>query len=98
MAASTEWMQHAACRDEDPALFIGPLDETPEHQRGREAAARAVCARCPARVPCLAFRLVTDSRQDDGMIWGGLDSAERAVMRRRQVRREAERKRTGRAA
>lgn len=46
---------------------------------GLEDEARAVCARCPVRVECLAYAIET--RQPDG-VWGGLDDAERMALAR----------------
>lgn len=62
-----DWRSAAACRGMDPALFFPG--------RGRPTApALAVCERCPAREPCLAFALA--SRQLDG-VWGGLSTRKR---------------------
>jgi len=43
--------------------------------------AKAVCASCPVRQPCLAFAL--DTHQGYG-IWGGYDEDERRVMLRQR--------------
>lgn len=75
--ASDEWRQHAACRDTNPDLFFpvgttGPAIE-------QIAAAKAICAECPAREECLEYALATN--QDSG-IWGGTSEEERRVLRR----------------
>lgn len=44
------WEQRAICRDEDPELFF-PLS-TARVNQAQIAEAKAVCARCPVRVPC----------------------------------------------
>ena len=45
-----EWMERAACRGEDPAVFFPSL--------GADAAkARAICASCAVRQECLAYAL-----------------------------------------
>lgn len=70
--ATDWWKVHAACRGMDPDIFHPVFDtEAPE--------AKAVCARCTVRVPCLDFALVT--RQEYG-VWGGLDEDERRRLRR----------------
>ena len=60
----------AACADADPLLFFAPEVETVGARKAREAEARAICARCPARRPCLQWAMAT--RQEDG-IWGGVE-------------------------
>ena len=78
---STSWREQAACRHRDPDIFF-PIGKT-----GRALAdigqAKAVCAACPVRSPCLSFAL--DTRQDHG-IWGGCDEDERRVLGRQQRR------------
>lgn len=65
------------CRQADPELFF-PIGTTGaaavEIQR-----AKAVCARCPAQRPCLAYALA--SRQEFG-VWGGHDENERRLLHR----------------
>lgn len=77
--ASDEWRQYAACRDTNPDLFFpvgttGPAIE-------QIAAAKAICAECPAREECLQYALETN--QDSG-IWGGTSEEERRVIRRQR--------------
>jgi len=73
------WRESAACRSLDTDLFF-PIGKTgpavAEIQR-----AKAVCASCPVRQPCLAFAL--DTHQGYG-IWGGYDEDERRVMLRQR--------------
>jgi WhiB family redox-sensing transcriptional regulator len=76
-----DWRASAACRVEDPELFF-PIGTTePALRQTREA--KAICAACPAKAPCLSWAL--DSNQDNG-IWGGLGEGERRSLRRRAVR------------
>jgi WhiB family transcriptional regulator, redox-sensing transcriptional regulator len=64
------WLPGALCAGEDPGLwFAGGA--------GREQA-RAVCARCPARVECLEWAL--DFSEPVG-VWGGTTPEERAALR-----------------
>ena len=58
----------------DPELFTGPAgiepEDEPEHERAaRVDAARAVCAECPVRLPCLAWAV--RARPSAG-VWAGL--------------------------
>jgi WhiB family redox-sensing transcriptional regulator len=50
------------------------------------AAAKAVCARCPVREPCLDWALETN--QGSG-VWGGMSEDERRAYRRSLARRPA---------
>ncbi len=60
----------AACVDADPLLFFAPEVETLPARKAREAEARAICARCPARLPCLEWAMAAGVK--DG-IFGGVD-------------------------
>ena len=64
------WRSFAACKGADPALFF------PAEDAGRNAtrAAKAICADCPVRVPCL--RQAVDDGERWG-VWGGLAERER---------------------
>lgn len=75
----TGWLEQAACRDQDPELFFPISAKGPGAAQAAEA--KAVCARCPVREPCLAYALATD--QGAG-IWGGLTEDERRSLRRRR--------------
>ena len=78
---SASWRESAACRFLETDLFF-PIGKTglavAEIQR-----AKAVCADCPVRQPCLTFAL--DTHQGYG-IWGGYDEDERRVMLRERRR------------
>ncbi len=78
------WQLGAACRGADAALFFAPnYFERREEKDGREAKAKAICARCPAREPCLDYALRI--REPHG-VWGGLNEFERRqVLRRRAL-------------
>ena len=73
-----EWQEAAACRQADPELFF------PIGSAGAAAAeiqrAKAICAGCPVRRPCLTYALVTS--QEFG-IWGGRTEDERRILHRR---------------
>jgi WhiB family transcriptional regulator, redox-sensing transcriptional regulator len=74
LAAGENWRAAAACRSADPDLFFPVSD----FGKGLDQAAqaKAICAGCRVRRPCLAFALRT--RQVHG-IWGGLTERERYV-------------------
>ncbi|GEM_PF-202683 len=69
------WRHEAACRGEDSSLFFAPnYFEKRGEKEAREAKAKAICARCPVREPCLEYALRI--REPHG-IWGGLNEFER---------------------
>jgi WhiB family transcriptional regulator, redox-sensing transcriptional regulator len=72
--SSWTWQRDAACRDLGSSLFFGPDGERAATRRRREAAAKAICARCPVQLPCALFALAT--RQPYG-VWGGLTEGNR---------------------
>lgn len=74
--AGLDWLDLGACRDEDPDLFFPITSAGPG--LAQVAAAKAVCARCVVREPCLRFAL--EARQDHG-VWGGLSEEERRAIR-----------------
>lgn len=74
------WQFDAACRGEDSSLFFAPnYFEKREEKGAREAKAKALCARCPVRRPCLEYALGV--REPHG-IWGGLNEFERRQLLR----------------
>ena len=77
------WQFDAACRGEDSTLFFAPnYFEKREEKEAREARAKAICARCPVRDPCLAYALRI--REPHG-IWGGLNELERRQLLRQRA-------------
>ncbi len=83
-AAALSWQDRAACGGTTAELFFGQDGETAQEREIREARAAAVCARCPARAPCLDYALRNSMRHG---IWGGLNRAERSRERRRRAGR-----------
>lgn len=67
--------RRAACRDEDPELFF-PVG-TAGPALTQEAAAKAVCRRCPEMTACLLWALETC--QPHG-VWGGTSEDERRLL------------------
>jgi WhiB family transcriptional regulator, redox-sensing transcriptional regulator len=77
MARSATWRQQARCRGVDPDAFY-PVSE----DESAAEPAKAVCALCPVREPCLEYALTV--REKHG-VWGGLTERERRrILRRRR--------------
>jgi WhiB family transcriptional regulator, redox-sensing transcriptional regulator len=73
--SSTSWQQAARCRGIDPDVFHPQSDEEADE-------AKAICASCPVREPCLEYALIV--REKLG-VWGGLTERERRrVLRHRR--------------
>lgn len=71
--ALTSLIHRAPCAA-SPDLFFGPdafEEELTADHAARVAAAKEICAACPARLACLAYALKT--RPESG-VWGGLDA------------------------
>jgi WhiB family redox-sensing transcriptional regulator len=69
------WQARAACRGPHASVFFPPPQfERKDEKAAREEQAKAICATCPVREPCLAYALRI--REPHG-IWGGMSEAER---------------------
>lgn len=69
------WQVKAACRGPHASVFFPPTHfERKEEKESRERRAKAICASCPVRKPCLEYALRI--REPHG-IWGGLSELER---------------------
>jgi WhiB family redox-sensing transcriptional regulator len=68
------WQTTAACRGVDPEAFFLPENSRGPTKRMREAAAKAVCARCPVRRRCVDWALSVGEAYG---VWGGTTPAER---------------------
>lgn len=76
------WQVKASCRGPQAAVFFPPAHfERKDEKEERETRAKAICATCPVRTPCLEYAIRI--REPHG-IWGGLNEIERkqAVARR----------------
>ncbi|WP_394427220.1 WhiB family transcriptional regulator [Streptomyces sp. SGAir0957] len=80
-----EWLNEAACRQEDPELFF-PIGDTGPALLQIEEAKSACRRRCPVSQQCLQWALETG--QEHG-VWGGLSEKERRQLRRSRARRQA---------
>jgi WhiB family transcriptional regulator, redox-sensing transcriptional regulator len=80
---STGWQLLAACRGEDATYFFAPsYFEKRMEKNGREAVAKAICARCPVRDECLEYALGIHEAHG---IWGGLNEMERRALLRERA-------------
>lgn len=78
------WRLHAACRESDPAPFFAPnYFERRTRKREREASAKALCARCRVRDPCLGYAM---RYNEEHGVWGGLNEVERRALRKESER------------
>ncbi len=69
------WQTKAACRGPQAEAFFPPQHfERKADKREREKHAKAICASCPVRRPCLQYAL--DIGEAHG-VWGGLNESER---------------------
>ncbi|MGH9185562.1 MAG: WhiB family transcriptional regulator [Acidimicrobiales bacterium] len=69
------WQVKAACRGPQAAVFFPPSHfERKDEKFERERRAKAICATCAVRQPCLEYAVRI--REPHG-IWGGLNEVER---------------------
>ena len=69
------WQVKAACRGPQAAVFFPPsYFERKDEKHEREERAKAICATCAVREPCLEYAIKI--REPHG-IWGGLNELER---------------------
>ena len=69
------WQVKAACRGPQAAVFFPPSHfERKDEKAEREGRAKAICATCSVKEPCLEYAI--RSREPHG-IWGGLNEMER---------------------
>jgi WhiB family redox-sensing transcriptional regulator len=69
------WQVKAACRGPQASVFFPPSHfERKDEKEARESRAKAICATCPVRRPCLDYAIRI--REPHG-IWGGLNELER---------------------
>lgn len=84
-AQTTEemWQIKASCRGPHADVFFPPAQfERKDEKEEREVRAKAICAMCPVRQPCLEYSI--QIREPHG-IWGGLNEVERKQLIARRV-------------
>ena len=74
--AAEPWMQAASCASTDPEIFFPQGRHEQKQKSTREAAARAVCHRCPVAADCLQFAL----RHDVEGMWAATTWLERRAI------------------
>jgi WhiB family redox-sensing transcriptional regulator len=80
MTERWDWQLRAACTGLGTERFYHPDGERGAGRAAREAAAKAVCARCPVLRECAAHALAV--REPYG-VWGGMSEDDRdAVLNR----------------
>lgn len=73
--SEASWQEKAACRGPQAAVFFPPSHfERKDEKDERETRAKAICAECAVRRPCLEYAVRI--REPHG-IWGGLNEVER---------------------
>jgi len=73
--AADAWQEKAACRGPQATVFFPPAYvERKDQKEERAQRAKAICATCPVRRPCLDYAV--EIREPHG-IWGGLNEVER---------------------
>jgi WhiB family redox-sensing transcriptional regulator len=69
------WQVKAGCRGPQAIVFFPPSHfERKDEKHEREQRAKAICATCPVKQPCLDYAIKI--REPHG-IWGGLNETER---------------------
>lgn len=92
-AKKSDWRKKAACLGVDSNVFY------PEYRGDTCDKAKAICAKCVVRKPCLEDNLDTFSSSDDHGVRGGLNKDERDDIRRKRNRSEQRNRRpTNRAS
>ncbi len=77
------WQHRANCKGPQSELFFAPNHlERKEDRLEREAAAKALCRRCPVLAECREYALMV--REPHG-IWGGLNEYERRQLLSRRA-------------
>ena len=84
MIEAFAWQDAAACRNGPRDVFFGAEGEQQHEKPAREAAAKAVCARCMVRAACLDDALTNGVRFG---VFGGTGEDERKAMRENLRRR-----------
>lgn len=72
-----EWRERAGCREEEPETFFPLGNPTSRGYRAQEAAALAICRRCPVVADCLAWAIRTEQRHG---VSGGIGETGRRVL------------------
>ena len=74
-----EWLEFAACANEDVSLFYDHDRETFDGRQSRILIAKSICEACPVRKECLETAL---RNEEPYGIWGGYTPSERHALKR----------------
>ena len=75
LSIDESWQEKAACRGPHATVFFPPENfERKDQREAREVRAKAICAECSVRQPCLEMAIRI--KEPHG-IWGGLNEVER---------------------
>jgi WhiB family redox-sensing transcriptional regulator len=75
------WQEDALCVGVETEVFF-PNDKGMVKERWQSA--KAVCAFCPVRKPCLESAMVRDEHDDQWGVFGGLSPLERRALRKKR--------------
>lgn len=80
LSPAQNWLEQAACRGEDAAIFYPPNSgESRAERQMREHMAKSICQTCEVKPACLSHAVTNDERYG---IWGGLNDLERRALQR----------------
>lgn len=74
-----EWLDRAACANEDVSLFYDHDRETFDGRQSRVLIAKSICESCPVRKECLETAIANEEPYG---IWGGFTPHERFALKR----------------
>lgn len=81
VSGGDDFQARGRCREDDAELFYSPSGERGRDKASREAAAKAVCSRCPVKQQCAELSL---ARREPYGTWGGMTEDERhEILQRR---------------
>ncbi len=71
----SNWQDRALCRGPQSGIFYAPFQGERRNERhNREAAAKAICAKCIVKQECLEYAIRIKEQHG---IWGGTNETER---------------------
>lgn len=79
LSALPDWYDYAPCLGADHLFF------PPKSQRNFATKAKAICAECPFREPCLEIAMTDSLVRHGSGIWGGTTAEERQHLARERA-------------
>jgi WhiB family transcriptional regulator, redox-sensing transcriptional regulator len=77
------WAPKGACQEKPDPGFLAERTNSGSKNREQEQTAKAICGSCPVRAECLEHAILMP---ETGGIWGGLNSAERFLVRKQWLK------------